>query len=128
MGINIGALLAPIVCSFLALNKLAYGIWSRRCIGMLLGLVNTKQWSNLDGHGDALVYETPQEKKKLKNNNTKIVGGIVVVIFALFFKYLLLMLLLIKMVKIHYCLVAVLFLDNNSILWIKCMKKESRGN
>lgn len=88
MGINIGALLAPIVCSFLAAEINWHMGFGAAGIGMLLGLVQYKTTaSNLDGYGDAPVYETPQEKEKAEKTITiaKIVGGIVVVIFALFF-------------------------------------------
>ena len=88
MGINIGALLAPIVCSFLAAEINWHMGFGAAGIGMLLGLVQYKTTaSNLDGYGDAPVYETPEEKEKAEKTITiaKIVGGIVIVIFALFF-------------------------------------------
>ncbi len=88
MGINIGALLAPIVCSFLAAEINWHMGFGAAGIGMLLGLVQYKTTaSNLDGYGDAPVYETSEEKEKAAKTViiAKIVGGIVLVIFALFF-------------------------------------------
>lgn len=88
MGINIGALLAPIVCSFLAAKINWHMGFGAAGIGMLLGLIQYKTTaSNLDGFGDAPVYETPEEKEKVAKTVTiaKIVGGMVVAIFALFF-------------------------------------------
>ncbi|MBO6535587.1 MAG: peptide MFS transporter [Balneolaceae bacterium] len=88
MGINIGALLAPIVCSFLAAEVDWHLGFGAAGIGMLLGLIQYKATaSNLDGYGDAPVYETPEEQAKAAKtaNIAKIVGGVALVIFALFF-------------------------------------------
>ncbi len=88
MGINIGALIAPIVCSFLAQQVNWHMGFGAAGLGMLLGLIQYKTTAaNLDGFGDAPVYETPelQEKAKKTANIAKIVGGGALVIFALFF-------------------------------------------
>ncbi|MCR9132881.1 MAG: peptide MFS transporter [bacterium] len=88
MGINIGALLAPIVCSFLAAEVDWHLGFGAAGIGMLLGLIQYKATaSNLDGYGDAPVYETPEEQAKAAKtaNIAKIVGCVALVIFALFF-------------------------------------------
>ena len=88
MGINIGAFLAPLVCSFLAQEVNWHMGFGAAGIGMLIGLIQYKATSsNLDGIGDAPVYETPeaQEKAKKTAGIAKIVGGVFLVILALFF-------------------------------------------
>jgi len=88
MGINIGALIAPIVCSFLAQQVNWHMGFGAAGLGMLLGLIQYKTTAaNLDGYGDAPVYETAelQEKAKKTANIAKIVGGVTLVVFALFF-------------------------------------------
>lgn len=88
MGINIGALIAPIVCSFLAEEINWHLGFGAAGFGMLLGLIQYRTTaSNLDGYGDAPIYSTPklQEKAKKTANIAKIVGGITILIFALFF-------------------------------------------
>src|SRR5690606_39687852 len=64
MGINLGALFAPIACSTLAIYDwhLGFGL---AAFGMLLGLVQYKLTDkHLAGVGDEIVAVTPEEKKK----------------------------------------------------------------
>src|SRR5690606_14114563 len=64
MGINLGALFAPIACSTLAIYDwhLGFGLAG---FGMLLGLVQYKLTNkHLAGVGDEIVAVTPEEKKK----------------------------------------------------------------
>jgi len=88
MGINIGALLAPIITSFLAAEINWHLGFGAAGIGMLLGLIQYRATaSNLDGFGDPPVYETPEEIEKVRKtaNIAKIAGGVLLLIFALFF-------------------------------------------
>lgn len=88
MGINLGALIAPIVCSYFAQEidwHLGFGAAG---FGMVLGLIQYKLTNkHLDGYGDAPVHETPeaQEKAKKTVGIAKIVGVVAVVVVAMFF-------------------------------------------
>ena len=88
MGINVGALLAPIVTSFLA-EKVDWHLgFGAAVLGMVLGLIQYKLTEKtLDGYGEAPVYETPEAQVKAKKtaNIAKVVGGIFVLVIALFF-------------------------------------------
>jgi POT family proton-dependent oligopeptide transporter len=88
MGINIGAFLAPLVCSYLAEEINWHLGFGAAGLGMLIGLIQYRATaSNLDGVGEAPVYETAEDQVRAAKtaNIAKIVGGIVVLIFALFF-------------------------------------------
>ncbi len=88
MGINIGAFLAPLVCSFLAEEINWHLGFGAAGLGMVIGLIQYKATaSNLDGVGDAPVYETPDEQEKARKtaNIAKMVGAGMLVIFGLFF-------------------------------------------
>ncbi|SIT10166.1 proton-dependent oligopeptide transporter, POT family [Belliella pelovolcani] len=63
MGINIGAFIAPIACSTLAVYNwhLGFGLAG---LGMLIGLVQYKLTGHyLDGKGEAIAVNTPDEEK-----------------------------------------------------------------
>lgn len=85
MGINIGALIAPIACSTLAAYDwhLGFGLAG---LGMVLGLIQYKATGkSLDGYGEAPVVETPEEiasTKKLKSMVTWI--GLIMATFVAF--------------------------------------------
>lgn len=88
MGINIGAFLAPLVCSYLAEEINWHLGFGAAGLGMLIGLIQYKATaSNLDGVGDAPVYETVEDQAKAAKTASiaKMVGGVIVLIFALFF-------------------------------------------
>ena len=88
MGINIGALIAPIACSTLAAYDwhLGFGLAG---LGMVLGLIQYKATGkSLDGYGEAPVVETPEEiasTKKLKSMVTWIGLIMVAIVSFLFF-------------------------------------------
>lgn len=87
MGINIGALIAPIACSTLAEYDwhLGFGLAG---LGMLIGLFQYKATAKaLDGYGDSPVAESPEEvasQKKLKSLVTYIGLGLLAIIIFLF--------------------------------------------
>jgi POT family proton-dependent oligopeptide transporter len=87
MGINLGALIAPIVCSTLAVYDwhLGFGVAG---LGMVIGLIQYKYTSQaLAGLGEKPVVETPEEEisfVKLKKHTTYSVVALVAVIGFLF--------------------------------------------
>lgn len=87
MGINIGALIAPIACSTLATYDwhLGFGLAG---LGMVLGLIQYRATSkSLDGLGEAPIVQTPAEiasNKKLKTSVTWMGVGLLGVIVILF--------------------------------------------
>jgi POT family proton-dependent oligopeptide transporter len=75
MGINIGALIAPIACSTLAAFDwhLGFGLAG---FGMVLGLIQYRlTGKSLDGYGDEVVFMTEQELRE-KEKMKKILVGI----------------------------------------------------
>ncbi|WP_296704909.1 peptide MFS transporter [Algoriphagus sp.] len=87
MGINIGALIAPIACSTLAAYDwhLGFGLAG---FGMVLGLIQYKLTNkSLDGLGETPVIESPEEiesNKKLKSMVTWIGSVLLAVVVFLF--------------------------------------------
>jgi POT family proton-dependent oligopeptide transporter len=87
MGINLGALIAPIVCSTLAVYDwhLGFGVAG---LGMVIGLIQYKYTSQaLAGLGEKPVVETPEEEisfVKLKKDTAYSVVALVAVIGFLF--------------------------------------------
>jgi POT family proton-dependent oligopeptide transporter len=87
MGINLGALIAPIVCSTLATYDwhLGFGVAG---LGMVIGLIQYKLTSQaLDGLGDEPVVETAEEKisfNKLKKGTTYVIAALIAIIAVLF--------------------------------------------
>lgn len=87
MGINIGALVAPILTSSLASYDwhLGFGLAG---FGMVIGLIQYKLTAkNLIGVGDVPVFETTQEQyanQKLKRITTYIIGAVVVLLVLMF--------------------------------------------
>ncbi|SEJ71676.1 proton-dependent oligopeptide transporter, POT family [Cyclobacterium xiamenense] len=87
MGINLGAFLAPIACSTLAVYDwhLGFGLAG---FGMLMGLVQYK-WTGkyLNGVGEAVVAESPAQRDALGRLQKRVwlVLGLVVVLVLLFF-------------------------------------------
>lgn len=87
MGINLGALIAPIVCSTLATYDwhLGFGVAG---LGMVIGLIQYKLTSQaLDGLGDQPIVESAEEKisfNKLKKGTTYVIGALIAIIAVLF--------------------------------------------
>ena len=82
MGINIGAFIAPIACSTMAIYDwhLGFGLAG---LGMVIGLVQYKLSSeSLMGYGEAQSFDTEEEKRE-KNKLQKILAGVLSII-ALF--------------------------------------------
>jgi len=87
MGINLGALIAPIACSTLAIYDwhLGFGLAG---FGMLLGLVQYKLTDkHLEGVGEEVVAVTPEEKQKRNKliRMASLVFGVVALAILLIF-------------------------------------------
>jgi proton-dependent oligopeptide transporter, POT family len=87
MGINLGAFIAPIACSTLAIYDwhLGFGLAG---LGMVFGLIQYRMTSsNLDGYGDDIVIETEKGVSDRKNLIRILfgIGSLVLLVLALLF-------------------------------------------
>jgi POT family proton-dependent oligopeptide transporter len=87
MGINIGALIAPIACSTLAIYDwhLGFGLAG---LGMVIGLIQYRFTSKfLDGYGEDISFQTEKEVKDRKNliKILLIIGTVLLFVLSLLF-------------------------------------------
>ncbi|WP_194776930.1 peptide MFS transporter [Pararhodonellum marinum] len=87
MGINLGAFIAPLACSTLAIYDwhLGFGLAG---LGMVIGLIQYKLSSaSLDGYGEPVLAVTPEEKIKRKQLIKVLfgIGFVFILILGLFF-------------------------------------------